>query len=394
VLPILALLAILRGRRAALTALAGVLVAFTAVGMWGYLLNQQHTGQLLGHGGGRIENTTSPSWPSTAVTALFLVYETMDKGVLTNPEVRVLAAIGVLGGIAAAVWAWRRRRGAREAAGEAAGVAIPFLSALIAIGAGLLLSRLSDRWGHPIRLPRGIVGPLNAGANEDTSAFGPLGAVAVYALPLLSVVALVRRPADARRVALGASVPLFLLLLVLQARWNEFLTRFLVVPVVLAAPLLAYLFGRRLAAVSWAAVASFVGILTITHMEAKPLNARPWSFSQVRALRQAQDPAPAAALAAFERLVPPGACVGAVLGVDEPAYVLFGPRFRHHVEFLPSTGTVHQSLLDALFYVVISTGPNRPVAKAFRAAGWRIRPLGRYWLLASEPNATTGECGA
>ena len=50
VLPILALLAILRGRRGALTALAGVLVAFAAVGMWGYVLNHDHTGTLLGHG--------------------------------------------------------------------------------------------------------------------------------------------------------------------------------------------------------------------------------------------------------------------------------------------------------------------------------------------------------
>jgi hypothetical protein len=393
VLPILALLAILRGRRGALTALAGALVAFAAIGMWGYVLNHDHTGKLLGHGGGRIENTTSPSWPDTAVTAFRLLYVLMDRSVLTNSEVHWLAIIGVAAGIGAAVWAIRRGR-AREAPVEGMGVAIPFTSALLAIVAGWALSGLGSWWGHPLRLPHGIVGPLNHGANEDKSAFGPVGSVLLLAVPILTVVAFARGRADARRVALAASVPLFLILLVLQAKWNEFLTRFMVVPAVLAAPLLAYLFSRRLATVAYVAVASFVGALTITHMQAKPLSARPWHFSQARAIEEAQDPDAARALADFQRLVPPRACVGAVLGLDEPAYVLFGPRFRHHVEFLPVTDAVHQSLLKALFYVVISTGPDRGAAKDFRDAGWKVRPLGPYWLLASEPHATTGDCGA
>jgi len=97
VLPVLAVLALLRGRRATLMAVAGALVAFAAIGMWGYVLNHDHTGKLLGHGGGRIENTTSPSWPGTGITALFLVYETMDRAVLSNLDVHVLAALGVLG---------------------------------------------------------------------------------------------------------------------------------------------------------------------------------------------------------------------------------------------------------------------------------------------------------
>jgi len=41
---------------------------------------------------------------------------------------------------------------------------------------------------------------------------------------------------------------------------------------------------------------------------------------------------------------------------------------------------------------VITTGTNRWAAGSFRDSGWRIRPLGRYWLLASEPKAATGAC--
>jgi hypothetical protein len=135
-----------------------------------------------------------------------------------------------------------------------------------------------------------------------------------------------------------------------------------------------------------------VGLLTLAHAAAKPLSARPWHLGEVGALQQAGNPQVATALARLRELVPPHACVGAVLGLDEPAYLLYGPGLRHHVEYLPVTDSVHQALLNALFYVVISTGENRSAAADFRRAGWHVRPLGRYWLLASEPKATTGEC--
>jgi hypothetical protein len=81
--------------------------------------------------------------------------------------------------------------------------------------------------------------------------------------------------------------------------------------------------------------------------------------------------------------VPSEGCVGAVLGDQEPSYLLYGPSFRRRVVFLPSLDTVNAALQKGLFYVAISTGRNRVVAARFRRAGWRIRPLGTYWLLAS-----------
>ena len=168
---------------------------------------------------------------------------------LSNLDVHLLAAIGVAAAGVAGAWAMRARPARARRRPEAGGVLLPFVAALLVIGAGWVLSWLSDRWGHPIRRPKGIVGPLNGGANEDTSAFGPLGAVLLFAVPVIvAFAASCARRADARFVALAVSVPLFLLLLVLQSKWNEFLTRFLVVPVVLAAPLLAFLFRRRAAA--------------------------------------------------------------------------------------------------------------------------------------------------
>jgi hypothetical protein len=35
---------------------------------------------------------------------------------------------------------------------------------------------------------------------------------------------------------------------------------------------------------------------------------------------------------------------------------------------------------------------DRPVADRFQEAGWRVRPLAGYWLLASERRAGDGSC--
>jgi hypothetical protein len=113
----------------------------------------------------------------------------------------------------------------------------------------------------------------------------------------------------------------------------------------------------------------------------------------VRALESAQVPHVAAAEAALERLVPPRACVGAILGPSEPAYLLAGKNFGRKVVYMSVNGQlVPTALLKGLFYVVISNGVNRHAFDQFRQAGWKIRLMGRYWILASAPSASTGEC--
>ena len=81
-----------------------------------------------------------------------------------------------------------------------------------------------------------------------------------------------------------------------------------------------------------------------------------------------------------------------MLGGDEPAYLLSGARLSHPVTYLPAGQAVTQALAHRLSYVVISTGINRPAAGLFRGAGWNVRPLGSYWLLATVPLAGTGNC--
>ena len=53
----------------------------------------------------------------------------------------------------------------------------------------------------------------------------------------------------------------------------------------------------------------------------------------------------ARALTDYRRLVPPRACVGAILGPFDPSYLLFGPRLEHRVVYLSPGGN---PVLDAL----------------------------------------------
>jgi hypothetical protein len=387
--PIVAWVAAARGRRVLADVAVGGVIGFVALGMWGFVLNQEHTGHLLGHGGGRVQDTTSPSWPGSGITALYLAYTTMDLSVLSDGLIRRLAVVGVVAAVAVLVVRRSRRAGAPV---EAAGVGLPFASALLVVWLGGAFAWLARRWGYPIRGPGGVVGPLTRTVNEDTSAFGPLGAVLLLALPVIGVLAYVRGWARSQALALAAALPVFVLLLVLEAKWNEFLDRFLLVPVVLAAPLFATLFRSRLVGGAFAAVGVLVAAMTLLNIQAKPFHSSPWGFTQAQGFVAAGDYRQAAALLAYRRLVPPHACVGAVLGADEPSYLLYGPRLEHRVEFLPVTNAVHDAVMQGLFYVVITTSTDAYAARSFRDAGWRVRSLGGYWRLASEPHATNGEC--
>ncbi|HEY3920704.1 MAG TPA: hypothetical protein VGL76_01195, partial [Gaiellaceae bacterium] len=64
--PVLAWLALLGGRRIFARAATGVVAGFVTVGMWSFVLNLMHTGHVLGHGGGRTDQSVSPSAVTTA----------------------------------------------------------------------------------------------------------------------------------------------------------------------------------------------------------------------------------------------------------------------------------------------------------------------------------------
>src|SRR5437868_9773870 len=166
--------------------------------------------------------------------------------------VRVLAGVGVAAAIAGAVYG--SRRGRRRALVDATVAGLPFFTPLLTIGGADVLAWATARAGIPVHVG-GWAGGLNRGSVEDSSAFGPVAAVFLVATAVVVVAAYVARRVDVRMLALGLALPVFLLLLGLQSKWNPWETRFLIAPAALTAPLLAAWFRSRLAAASLLAMA-------------------------------------------------------------------------------------------------------------------------------------------
>jgi hypothetical protein len=274
---------------------------------------------------------------------------------------------------------------------------VPLLAPLLVLGGGRVLAALTDLLGFPARGPEGRVGGLNRTSNEDYSAFGPIGAIVLLGVSAFTVLAYLRRRVDVRHLALAVALPSFVVLLALYAGFNYWMPRFLLVPAALTAPLLATLFWSRTVTAAYVVVSSVVVYLLLVHIPTKPLDGpdgRPWEITRAEAstlngLTEIRE-----ALPAFERAVPPRACVGAVMDGEEPTYLFWGAELDRRISYLPVHGAVNEALRRGLFYVVISSGPNGWVADEFRAAGWDVRKLGDYWPLAVAPGAATGDCSA
>jgi hypothetical protein len=374
--PVIAWLAWLGGRRVFVRAATGAVAGFVTVGIWSFVLNLIHTGHLLGRGGGRTDQSVSPSAVTAAHMFLRVVYRLLDLSLISNTRIWELAA---LGGLAAVVLVLRDRNR------RAALVAIPLVMPAVVLGAAPAVAWFAHVVHLPVRDP--IFGfSLNRGADEDHSSFGPLGALGLIGIPIFVAVA---HRADRRKLALAVAMPSYLILLGFYAKYNIWILRFMIVPAVLTAPLFGYLLRRRAVAAAALVVAALTINFALVDNTTKPLHGavgRPWNLDQQRALQESPaqpggDRA-AGALTAYERIVPSGSCVGAVLDPDEWSYMLWGPHLANRVYFLPSSTAVETADAENLRYVVISTGANAPIADVFRKAGWRIEPLGSWWNLA------------
>jgi Glycosyltransferase family 87 len=389
VLPVLLAVALLRGRRATLEGIGGAVASFAAIGVSGYALNLANTGHLLGYLGTHIDTPLyeQPVHPSRLATGVDVLYETLDLSVLSGHAIELLWIGGVVAAVAYAFW---RRR----VDWTALVVALPFVSPIVVMRAGDIVASLARSGGFPVRGGLGNIGDLNR--TVSGSAFGPVGAVVFLGVPLVTLVAFLRHRAALRELVLAAAVPLFYVLLA-QETFNYFMTRFLIVPAALTAPLAARLLGTPAARAAFLAVGALVVGQVVTKDPSRPLDGaygRPWQLTQVDAAYLTDERGVGDAVAALGRDVPARACVGAVLGSNEPAYFLYGPRLERRVVFLPVASAVADAYRHFVSYVVISTGENRWAAGTFRRSGWQIRPLGRYWLLAVARHAGDGECPA
>ena len=395
VLPVLLVLAVARGRKVIGAALAGAAVGFAGIGICGYALNLANTGHVLGYLGTHIDTPSyeQPLHPSSFATTVDVLYGTLDLSVFSDRVIRWLWIGGIVAAAAGAGYAWKRgRRWSALVIGTA--IAAPFFSPLLMIHAGDGIASLARGWGFPVRGHGGNVGGVVRTAQG--AVFGPVGAMAFLGIPFVTLAAFVARRVGWRHLVLVAAVPLFYVLLGHEI-YNYFMTRFLLVPAALVAPLFALFLSRRAVAAAFLAVAAAAVVLVVIQDPLRPLENRhgfgpPWQLTQVQAAYLTDETGVGPAVASYARHVPAHACVGAVLGGDEPAYFLSGPRLQHKVVYLPVADAVLEAYRHLLSYVVISTGPNRWAAGEFRKNGWTIRSLGGYWLLARAPHAGNGVC--
>jgi len=403
--PALGLVALARGRRALLLASTGAVAGIVVLGGWTYVLNVVETGHLLGHGGGRVEHTASPSYPGSLLTALSILYMAMD---ISNLWPAPIVALTLAGLCAAAVVLFRGRGEAvRRLVGDATGIALPFLAPAVVILGGAVLADATRRLGTPVKGPGGVVssessffGGLNNVSDESQSFFGPIGGVLLVGLPVAALARFARRRGDARLAALATALPTFFVVLALWSQFNLWLGRFLIVPVALTAPLFARLFRGRPQTAAYLLVGALVAGLAVTRDTTKGLTSSlgaPWHLSWVEAVESAGQPGAAKGLAALDRALPARACVGAVLSEEDPSYLLDGRDFTRRITYLPPGSPVAAAARAGLGYVVITDGEARTTAERraphlFAAHGWTMRLLGGYWWLARSPHATVSGC--
>jgi hypothetical protein len=404
VLPILVWLAVVRGRRSLGWGIAGGIVGFVAIGMWGYVLNQVHSGAILGADTHDIENRASPEYPRSVANVFYLAYGMMDASVLSSRLIHALAIAGLVIGLGVGVL-MIVRRGLRRGLAEGAGAAVPFLAPLLVIGGAGVIAFVADLWGFPIRGADGLLVPVEENlnqeygriANEDYSAFGPVGIVAIVLSSALTIWAYVRRRADMRHLVFAAALPFFLVVISLSTLWNAFLIRFFAVPAVLAAPLLARLFRGQLATAAYFAVAAVAIVITLDKFQTKPFTSQygfghPWQLTQAEALRQNSRGAVADGYESLQKAVPEDACLGAVLDVWEFSYLLFGPDLKRRIVYLPPGDALATAYRKGLTRVLVTTGERASVIDAFSSNGWKVESLAGFWKLATDTGAAGRIC--
>jgi hypothetical protein len=395
VLPIVLALAIRLGRRRA--ALFGVtaLISFMALGMWGFVLNYDQTGHLLGHGGGRVEFAASPSPRGVLLTgfrALFKLPDLSGFGIVAV----TLTAFAALVVVVALLHVGRRASGVAGSASIARRVApaLPLLAPVLVLCLAAVAKAVDLVARMNVNDPAFSASTFRwrpvTGANEDVSGFGPFGGLALLVAAVSVPVLAARRRSLDPRIVLGLSLPVFVIALSLQTKYNPWLDRFLIVPVALTTPLLAFAFRRRAVTLAIVVVASLTLVLAHVNNELKPLHGRygaPWQLTRTNALRLTWRPEMGTALARLDRQVPADACIGAILGGDEPAFILYGPDLRRRVRYLEGPSAVGE-----LRWVVLGGVTTEPSRSVLRREGWQLERLAGAWYLASRPRVSRTGC--
>ena len=330
-------------RRRLAEGVAAAVVAFAAVGAYGYLLNLAETGSPLGD-----SSATEPyrpseiTWDGTTSTVARIGYRFFD---LSGLHAKTAVADSI------------------EDAGR-----------FVFDGLGIEPNPPETSVAQPFDFAVGQA------SNEDISYFGPLGVLLLFPLSLgFTIVTIVRRQ-QWERLALALALPLTALEIALTYRYNIWAGRFMITPVLLTMPLAAVVYRRRPLAAGVACVGAVTLFAAHAYNVAKPtgLDGTRAVWSLPRAEAQALTrPEIEQAITAVERQVPDGARIG-IAGLDEWVYPLYGSKLDRRVVPLPDADPLRAAERLDLDWVVVGAPDRRPPARAnwreahFADSGWTI----------------------
>jgi hypothetical protein len=170
--------------------------------------------------------------------------------------------------------------------------------------------------------------------NEDFSYFGPLGAVVVIPVVVLSLRRWRQGRATALEAALACALPLYIVGLAFLYRLNPWIGRFMLTPAALVAPLFASVYRNRHYAAAASAIAT-VGLgLTLLFNHAKPSGIGAgrsiWTMTRTEA-QTVQRFRMGPVFTTVAACVPEHVRVGYVLGGDDWDYPLFGEHLTRTI---------------------------------------------------------------
>lgn len=236
-----------------------------------------------------------------------------------------------------------------------------------------------------ITVPAKMVVVINP-IDQDSAYFGGLGGLVI--IPVIAIA--LRHAWQRRRLSLEATLalalPLFLIALAYTNRFNDWMGRFLIIPVVLVAPLAVLLYRRR----RYAAVVAAVGVISlffsITDNIAKPIGLfghdSVWTISRT----QQQARLRPALLPVLDRLasIPPRARVGYSIAEDDWDYPLYGSQLDRRLVQLPHGDELAAGRRDGLRWLIIRDSRLRDQPRF----GWVVIKLGHSGLDLVQPTGS------
>jgi hypothetical protein len=362
--PVIVVIALAAGGKRRLVSISvSATVGFAFFGAFVFALNLINTGKLFGDPAEQNvlrSHVSAVGILSTAVRSVYRFADLSGLEYLVESNLGSILVLVGLPGLAAAAATIAHSRGWRRGNSWAEGVVLaafaPLALVLLSGAARELLLTLHTPLNPPGASANRFIFTVNSRANEDSSYFGPLGALLVWPLSVMGCIAWARGRVDRRIGALATALPIYLLMLAATIRYTNFIGRYFIIPVAAVMPLAALVCRNRMMMAATAALGMIFLPLSLLFNEIKPvgLGNSPAIWTLPRAEQQAlMRPRMEPILERVRAEVPHDAHLGVVINSRDWSYPFYGADLGRTVTYLPqSPSTVEANALCLTWLIV------------------------------------------